>query len=366
MIDLDFRLALPAFTLEVELALSGKAAVILGPSGAGKTSFLEVIAGLRPRAQGRVAVGGVTFLDSDEKKRLRPEERRIGYVPQDPSLFPHLDVAANLGYSVRVTQPSVEKRVADVVELLEIGNLLTRFPRTLSGGEAQRVALGRALIAEPRLLLLDEPLAALDARLRDRILPYLVRVRDHAKIAILCVTHHIGEALMLADEAIVLRAGRVEAVGRASDVLTPRLVTSVRGDATFENIVHGVIDSVDEDTGTAMLTPIATRSTDDDAAPRLTVPARPISSPGRHAIYRVASEDVLLLRSAPEGISARNVFSATCVAVEPLAHERLVRLQRGGVEWRATVTSQAARELTIEAGRILFVAIKTHSFEPLG
>jgi molybdate transport system ATP-binding protein len=367
MIDLSIRLALATFTLEVELALSGRVTAVLGPSGSGKTSLLEVIAGLRRRAEGRATLDGATFLDSHRKIHLPPERRQIGYVPQEPSLFPHLDVAANIRYGLRSDSDESNRRVADTLALLEIGELATRYPDTLSGGEAQRVALARALVTRPRLLLLDEPLAALDAELRHRILPYLVRVRDEAKIPMIHVTHHVGEALALADEAVVLRAGRVEATGPVRYVLTPKLVTSVRVDATFENIVHGIVAEVDDDAGTAKLTPLLTPSGQEAlGAPSLTVPIFQGIQRSGQATYRVASEDVLLLRGAPAGISARNVFAARVVGLETLRHDVLVRLEAGTIEWRALVTPAAVRELEIAVDRELFLAIKTHSFDRLG
>jgi molybdate transport system ATP-binding protein len=367
MIDLSFRLARPPFSLEVELALGGRVTAVLGPSGSGKTSLLEVIAGLRRRAQGRVTLDGAIFLDSERKIELPPERRHIGYVPQEPALFPHLDVAGNVRYGVRAPSDTANRRISQTLALLEIGALATRFPRTLSGGEAQRVALARALVTEPRLLLLDEPLAALDAELRDRILPYLIRVRDEAKIPMIYVTHHVGEALILADEAVVLRAGRVQATGPVRNVLTPKLVTAVRGDATFENIVRGVVVDDDRASGTARLAPLSGAAGDaPDVAILLTVPAIEALRSGAEATYRVASEDVLLLRAHPGAISARNVFAARVVGVETLRTDVLIRLQAGVLEWRALVTPAAVRELEIVQGRELFVAIKTHSFARLG
>jgi molybdate transport system ATP-binding protein len=367
MIDLSIRLVLPSFALEVELALGGRVTAVLGPSGCGKTSMLEIIAGLRRHAEGRAALDGVVFLDSHRRFYLPPERRQIGYVPQEPALFPHLDVGGNVRYGVQARSDESNRRVAETMDLLEIGDLAARYPQTLSGGEAQRVALARALVTRPRLLLLDEPLAALDAELRHRILPYLLRVRDESKIPMIYVTHHVGEALALADEAVLLRAGRVEATGPVRYVLTPKLVKSVRGDATFENIVHGMVTAIDAEAGTVALTPlVADSGTRADSAPVLTVPSGHGLRAGGQATYRVASEDVLLLRGSPAGISARNVFSARVVGLETLGTDVLVRLEAGTLEWRALVTTAAVRELAIAPGSELFLAIKTHSFERLG
>jgi molybdate transport system ATP-binding protein len=375
MIHLGFRLAQgpargeaegAAFSLEVAVTFGARVTAILGPSGAGKTSLLEVIAGLRTGAVGRVVVDETTFLDSHERVRMPPEERRVGYVPQSPALFPHLDVEGNVRYGLRRSAGS-EKLVNETLELLGIGRLVKRSASTLSGGEAQRVALARALVTRPRILLLDEPLAALDAELKGRILPYLMRVRDEAKIPILYVTHHAGEALALAQEAIVLRAGRVESKGAAREVLTPRALAPVHDGATFENVVDGVVMETNAEAGTAMLVPVGLGPSDSPSGKlALAVPGAPGLRIGDRATYRVASEDILLLRTRPDGISARNVLRAHVLDVEALGRDAVVRVETSGLEWRVVVTPAAVRELEIRAGAELWLAIKTHTFERLG
>jgi molybdate transport system ATP-binding protein len=173
-VDIDLTLGLPGFTLRVETRLPDRVTAVMGPSGAGKTSLLEAIAGLRRGARGRVAIGAEVLLDGAGRIALPPERRRVGYVPQDAGLFPHLSVLDNVRFGARADAEAVEA----AIDTLEIRPLLDRSPRALSGGERQRVALARALAIRPRLLLLDEPLAALDPGLRERILPWLLRVRD--------------------------------------------------------------------------------------------------------------------------------------------------------------------------------------------
>jgi molybdate transport system ATP-binding protein len=387
MIHLGVRLALHSFALEVAVTLGGKVTSILGPSGSGKTSLLETIAGLRKSAVGRIVVGDVTFLDSDRGVRLAPEKRGIGYVPQEPALFPHLDVRDNVRYGQRPLAGS-GLLFDQTVSMLAIGHLLDRSVQTLSGGEAQRVALARALLTKPRLLLLDEPLAALDAELKERVLPYLVRIRDEADIPMLYVTHHAGEALALADEAIVLRDGRVEATGVARDVLTPKVLASIPGGPTLENVVHGSIVEVSPDAGTATLGATATlrhstepersaterSATERSATERsateqgllLVVPGATDLRPGQRVIYRVASEDILLLRGEPRGISARNVFPARVVRVETIEHDAIVHLDALGTKWSATLTPAAVHDLEIQPESEVWVAIKTHAFDRLG
>jgi molybdate transport system ATP-binding protein len=215
----DLRFELAHFTLEVNATLAGRVTAIFGASGAGKTSFLEIVAGLRRPRAGIVRVGGATLTDVAGRIFVRPERRAIGYVPQEGALFPHLSVRKNLLYGChpRRTQPP-GLSFEHVSEVLEIGSLADRDVATLSGGEQQRVALGRALLAAPRLLLLDEPLAGLDAPLRERLLPYLARVRDEFAVPMLYVTHSPDEVVALCDDALILSQGRIVARGRPGDL----------------------------------------------------------------------------------------------------------------------------------------------------
>jgi len=225
LIELDVRLPLAGFVLEVRARFESSAVAVLGPSGAGKTSLLEAIAGLR-KAAGRIAIAGETVLDSERSVNLPPERRRVGYVPQDSLLFPHLTAAENVRFALQDGGRGAGI-FDEAVSILEIGTLLDRYPATLSGGERQRVSLARALATRPRLLLLDEPLAAVDVELKGRILPYLLRVRDEMRIPMLYVTHNAGEAVLLAREALLLREGRVEAAGPTAELLSTRTLAAI-------------------------------------------------------------------------------------------------------------------------------------------
>jgi molybdate transport system ATP-binding protein len=221
------RVTLPHFVLEVNAVLAGRVTAIFGASGAGKTSLLEIIAGLRRPNAGLVRIGSSVLTDTANQIFVRPERRAIGYVPQDGALFPHLSARKNLLYGCDHQRERPKGLSFEhVVEVLEIASLLDRAIGTLSGGEQRRVALGRALLAVPQLLLLDEPLAGLDAPLRERLLPYLARVRDEFEVPILYVTHSPDEVVALCDDVLVLAAGRVTARGKPADLFkvsaTPR------------------------------------------------------------------------------------------------------------------------------------------------
>jgi molybdate transport system ATP-binding protein len=205
----NLRISQPGFELHVDTAVEARVLGILGPSGSGKTTLLETIAGLRRPREGRV------LLDGGNLSALPVRHRRVGYVPQDLALFPHLSVRENLAYGT----PAGSDGLRATAEMLEISLLLDRPPSALSGGQKQRVAFARAILAEPRLLLLDEPLSNLDLPLKERILPHLLRIRDLTGIPMIYVTHSADEAMRLCDHLLVLDGGRTASQGPPSDLL---------------------------------------------------------------------------------------------------------------------------------------------------
>lgn len=211
------RAPLGPFVLAVDAAATAPVTAVFGASGAGKTSLLEIVAGLRRPAAGRVVLNGRVLDDAAARVHVPPRLRRVGYVAQDDTVFPHLSVRANLGYA-RAASPEAIARVADV---LELGSLLPRRPAGLSGGERRRVALGRALLASPEILLLDEPLTGLDAPLKERVLAHLRRVQDEFRVPTLYVSHAPDEVLTLADEVLVLERGAVVLRGAPGDLFEP-------------------------------------------------------------------------------------------------------------------------------------------------
>lgn len=213
MIELDIALTQGTFALDATVMLDAPAAALFGPSGAGKTTVLDTIAGLRTPVRGRIAIDGRLLYSSTDRVNVPPHYRRVGYVPQDVALFPHMNVRRNLLYGRHAgVSPAFDR----VIGMLEIEGLIDRRVTELSGGERQRVALGRALMSGPSLLLLDEPLAAVDVPLRRRILPYLRRVRDELRVPILYVSHDPEEVAELASVVVRLDAGRVTSLEDAS------------------------------------------------------------------------------------------------------------------------------------------------------
>jgi molybdate transport system ATP-binding protein len=214
------RLSLAGFSLEIDSVFDRPITGIFGPSGAGKTSLLDLIAGLRQPETGTVQLDGAVLFDGAGRKNLAPRFRRIGYVPQDLALFPHLNVRANLTYGYRGrSSESGPVTLEHVTEMMEITPLLERRVTKLSGGEQQRVAFARAILSGPRVLLLDEPMSSLDSRLKQRLIPFLLRIRNEFRIPLIYVTHDASELTSLCDEVLVLDNGRVVERGSPAEVL---------------------------------------------------------------------------------------------------------------------------------------------------
>jgi molybdate transport system ATP-binding protein len=352
VIELALALPLARFTLRVSVRLGDGITAVMGPSGAGKTSLLEAIAGLRPRAAGRIIVGDTALQDDAAGVRLSPERRRVGYVPQDAGLFPHLRAIDNVRFGAR----GAEARVRSAVQSLELEPLLGRRPATLSGGEKQRVALARALASDARLLLLDEPLAALDVGLRGRIVPYLRRIRDEWKVPALYVTHNVGEALALAETVLLLRDGQVEAHGPALDLLASPALSEAAA-AGIENLLRGRVSAHDEQGGT-------TRVLVEDGT-TVTVPLAPSRAVGALVTLAIRAEDIVVAIEPPHGLSARNVVEARLVAIDRVGRDSLLRCDptgtSGGRPWLVRTTGSAAAALGLGAGKTVWLAIKSHS-----
>jgi len=351
-LEIDLTLPLPHFELRVKTSLPGSLTAVMGASGAGKTSLLEAVAGLRPQARGRILAQEAVLLDSRTGLALAPERRRVGYVPQDAGLFPHLSVLENVRFGARADAAAVDS----AIDTLELRALVARRPRSLSGGERQRVALARALATRPRLLLLDEPLAALDVGLRERILPYLLRVRDEWKTPVLYVTHNVGEALALAGHLLLLRDGRVEATGAPFDLLaTPGMVKA--SEDGVENLFPGRVRTHDPAGGVT--------SVELSAGQTIALPLAADRALGMQVTIAVRAEDVIVSKGLPEGISARNIYEVRVTALSRTGPDVTLRCAPAATgktpDWIVRVTPAAVASLGLEVGQRVFLAVKSHS-----
>ncbi|MEL7058958.1 MAG: molybdenum ABC transporter ATP-binding protein [Acidobacteriota bacterium] len=328
------------FALRVEIAADGPTLGVVGPSGAGKTSLLEVVAGLRRGASGTLRVDGETWIDAARRIELPAEARGVGWVPQEGLLFPHWSVRRNLLAGARRARRAgrdLPGDLAQVVELLEIGHLLRRSPRSLSGGERQRVALGRALCSAPRLLVLDEPFAALDLARRRRLLSFLLRARRRLKVPMLFVSHDPVEIETACDEIVVLDGGQVRALGPARQILR----TLQRPGGGVETVFDARVVARD----LVQLEP---------GGPELHVVGAPAAGA---VVVGIRADDVLLATERPIGLSARNVHSARIESISPHGMVEL-RLEGAASPLVAEVTSRAVAELGLEVGSEVLAIVK--------
>lgn len=351
MIDVDVDLPLADFGLRVAVRLERDVSVVMGPSGSGKTSLLETLAGLRPATRGRIVLGDVILLDSSRGVCRPPEARGIGYVPQDMGLFPHLSALDN----VRFGAHGAAEAMHTAIDTLGIRQLLQRYPASLSGGERQRVALARALATRPRLLLLDEPLAALDLSLRERVLPYLVRIRDEWRVPMVYVTHNVGEALALGGELLLLRAGRVEAHGTPLDLLASNRVAG-DAEAGIENLLPGEVLSHDSAGGVSIVQL--------KHGSRVSLPLDTSRAIGMSVTVAIRAEDILICAQEPHGLSARNVYAARVDSLVEAGGDATLRCllnEAPGHGWLVRVTRSALDSLALRPGRAVWLAVKSHS-----
>jgi molybdate transport system ATP-binding protein len=329
--------------------------VLFGPSGAGKSTVISAAAGLLRPDECRVVVDGQVLADTAANIWLPPERRRVGLVFQDARLFPHMSVATNLRFGLRRAAPGTVQ-FDEVVELLGIGALLTRRPHTLSGGERQRVAIGRALLAQPHLLLMDEPLASLDAARKAEILPYLTRLKTALRLPVIYVTHALDEVLQLADSMVLLDAGHVVGSGSVSEV-------AVRADLPLAQR---------DDAGALLLCKVA----EHDAARELTrldgggarfwVPLLdlPLQSECR---IRIPAREVILAGRPPEAISLHNIVSGTVrrIAAQEERRSVLVEIALPDGALLSRVTPDAIVRLGLSPGGPVLALIKSTSIEVL-
>jgi molybdate transport system ATP-binding protein len=349
---MEARLHLPrrGFTLDVDLRLPGRGiSALFGPSGCGKTTVLRALAGL-DRAEGRVAIGDALWQDDALRVFVPTHRRALGYVIQEAALFPHLDVRANLHYGLKRSGPRAHRSTLDdLVDLLGIAPLLERRPATLSGGERQRVAIARALATRPQLLLMDEPLAALDAARKAEILPYLERMHRELALPVVYVTHAIDEAARLADHLVLLREGRVEASGPLTELLSrPDLPLGPQDEAGV--VIEAELIEHDHAHGLNRVR---------FAGGELWV-GETAASPGDRVRARVLARDVSVTRQPPQQTSILNVLPARLESLQPGRSTALLVLSLGDGEARllARITRKSCELLALSPGDSLYAQVK--------
>lgn len=348
--------AFPGFSLDVAFDAPAGVTALFGRSGSGKTTIVNALAGLLLPDRGRILADGTVLLDTDRKIALRPDRRRIGYVFQDGRLFPHLTVRQNLLYgrwfaARQGASGSPSAEMGRIVDLLGISALLDRRPGALSGGEKSRVAIGRAILSDPRLLLMDEPLAALDDARKAEILPYLERLRDELALPIIYVSHSTAEVARLATTVVLLDNGRVAAQGPTGDILSDPATAPIFGLREAGALLSARLAAQEADSLSRLETPAGPLW-----LPRV---AAPVGSTMR---LRILAQDVMLATERPASISALNILPATVTDLRlgdgPGA---LVRLDIGGEVLLARITRRSATQLRLEPGRAVFAILKAVS-----
>lgn len=348
MLELALTHRFGDFTLDVQISAGAGVTALFGKSGSGKTSIINAVAGLLQPDQGRIVLGGRVLFDRAQGINLPPHKRGVGYVFQDARLFPHLSVAGNLAYGARMRGRRVD--AGPVVDMLGIGALLDRRPATLSGGEKQRVAIGRALLSDPQILLMDEPLAALDDGRKADILPYIERLRDGLGLPILYVSHALAEVARLASTVALVDQGRVRAVGPVAQVLAdPDLAPAL-----------GLRDA-----GAVLQARLVAQ--EGDGLSRLMTAGGPLWLPqvaaelGGTLRVRIAAQDVILATQSPVGLSALNVLRGR------VAHIRrgdgpgaIVQVDLGeGEMLLARITQRSVAALNLSVGSDVYAIAKS-------
>ncbi|MEQ8601845.1 MAG: molybdenum ABC transporter ATP-binding protein [Marivibrio sp.] len=356
----------PALHIAVEKRLSERITIaadfqagdgvtaLFGRSGAGKTSLVEMIAGLLRPDRGRIAVQGRVLFDSQARIDLPAEARRVGYVFQDARLFPHLTVRRNLLYGRWAGRRRGALKLETVCRLLDLDPLLERRPGALSGGEVQRVAIGRALLADPAILLMDEPLASLDGPRKNEILPFLERLKEESGVPIVYVSHAMEEVIRLADQMVLLDGGRVAAVGPIEDVTTRLDLRPLTGRYEAGAVVPVRVEGHDEayELTTLLITPEAKLQ-----VPRLKLPV------GAALRIRLRARDVTLSLTRPEGASTLNVLAGAVRELAPAEGPFVDVLVDAGAPIWSRVTRLSADRMGLAPGRAVYAVVKAGAID---
>jgi molybdate transport system ATP-binding protein len=354
MISVDVSRRLGAFDLKATFESGAGITALFGRSGAGKSSLINTMAGLLRPGQGRIVVDGVTLFDSATGIDIPAHRRRVGYVFQEGRLFPHLTVRENLLYGWRLAAPGERYVTLDqVVELLGIGHLAERRPASLSGGEKQRVAIGRALLAAPRLVLMDEPLASLDALRKTEVLQYIERLRDEVRVPIFYVSHALEEVMRLADTVVVMDHGRVIATGPAQQVMTSLDPQLFGTQADRGVVIEATVADYDAEYGLSTLA---------FAGGRLSV-ASVDALPGERVRVHVRARDVALALTPPADSSISNVLQGQVRALRGDDTHTDVEVDVRGTLVMARITRRSAERLGLKAGLPVYALLKSVSLD---
>ena len=349
-IRLDFRKSLGSFTLDINCTLETKVSAFLGVSGSGKSTLLNCVSGILSPDEGEITFGEEVLYASASKINLPPEKRRFGYVFQEGFLFPHLTVAQNIRYG----QPK-RRNPSAAIEVLELGEFLQRYPRELSGGQRQRVAIARALAMEPRMLLMDEPLASLDTALKERIIPYLRHVKDTFDIPILYITHAFSEAMALADEAFLITNGEIIASGEPHGLLTAPSAMPIAQLTGVENILFLPVTLSDKAKGVTSL------KIEDQS---IVIPYTE-AEVGETVPIAIRAEDIIISLEPNLSISARNTLRGTIQYLDVKSESTWVSVL---VEWHhlaVKITHQAREQLQLKEGLEVYCVVKASAINRL-
>ncbi|MCG9127112.1 molybdenum ABC transporter ATP-binding protein [Candidatus Poribacteria bacterium] len=354
-LTLQFRKQYPDFSLDIDCNLKEKVTAFLGASGSGKTTLLNCICGTLKPDHGKILFNDRILLSTDQKINIPPDKRKIGYVFQEGHLFPHINVEGNIKYGHSKIKRKHKENDIEIIDILEIGDLLNRFPNQLSGGQRQRVAIARALAMEPSLLLMDEPLASLDSGLKNRIIPYLYHIKERFEIPILYVTHMISEAMALADEAYILSDGVITTFGPPHELLNSPSALPIANMAGVENIITLPIGKSDKSKSITEL--IIGNQT-------LKIPFID-NDIGESVPIGIRAEDIIISLEPNLPISARNSLKGCIEKIENYGDMCLLTISVEEFHLSVKITHSAREQLNLQINSDVFCVIKANAINLL-
>lgn len=358
MLSLDVQLQRGNFDLEAKFDLDKPVTGLFGSSGSGKSTLLNLVAGLAQPDNGWLKLGDKHLFHSTKNINLSPNKREVGVVFQDSQLFPHLPVTQNLLYGYKRTQRRQRRfEVSEIVDLLEIGHLLKKRPIQLSGGEKQRVGLGRALLASPRFLMLDEPLASLDQGLKQQILPFLKRVKDELDLPMVYISHSMEEILHLTDHLVIINNGRILGDGHFYDVIKEKSVQGVANTMGLENIITSRIMNHDIESGHTIA---------EISGHKLLLPLTDKFSVGDSCYLSIRSSEIAIAKQHISQISIQNQIKAPIISCTKNTSCVSIHIDMGGTPLTVDITPKAFSDLALQQGDQIYCLIKAQSFSFLG